>query len=141
MLYDTHLNVDPLSQETVPVVVTSDSDVAGIKMTLTEISVDSDSFTSTATGLDLTFDLISSSEPLGRVQVADGDIVTVTYQDFKPVVARSDTATWWISPGPCSLTPTPSDVSSITGSKKIFILMILGLVLMVFIRLHLRFSS
>jgi len=129
-VFDTDLNTDPLSVQIINVHVISNSDLVGIDMILTEETIDSNYFTSTATGMDLTFDKINSLEPLGIIKIADGDLVAVSYMDASPAVTRTDVAHWWDTTAPCLVTPTPPPVSTLSGSNRGLFILILGFIIL-----------
>lgn len=134
-VFDIDLNTNPATQQTVKVHVISNSDLVGIDMTLTEETVDSDIFTSTATGMDLTFDLINSLELLGILKIADGDLVAVTYLDTSPPANRTDVAHWWGSTGPCLVTPTAPPITIMSGHGKGVFILLLGSVMLIFLQI------
>ncbi|OGL46394.1 MAG: hypothetical protein A2161_03130 [Candidatus Schekmanbacteria bacterium RBG_13_48_7] len=131
-VFDTDLDTDPSSQQTVSVRVISNSDLIGINMVLTEATIHSDYFTSSATGIDLSFDLSSSLEPLGIIKVKDGDLLAVTYRDIAPVITRSDTAHWWNSAAPCATTPILTPLNALSSSNKNILIFFLGCLLVFF---------
>jgi hypothetical protein len=129
-VFDSDLNIDPSTQQTVIVHVISNSDLIGIDMTLKEITVDSDYFTSDANGMNLTFDLSNSLEFLGILKVADSDIIAVTYMDVYPSASRSDTAHWWDTTAPCLSTPTPVPVDTVSRLNLCVIFCIMAFMLL-----------
>ncbi len=70
---DLDLNLDPTVAETVDVTIASDTQPAGLSVTLTETGPDSARFRGSVT--------VSSSAAPGVLQVSDGDTITVTYID------------------------------------------------------------
>ncbi len=73
-----------LTASTVNVNVKSSSDTTGITVTLNK-------GTSSYTG---TVDFTTGASGFGKIQVANGDTVTVSYSDANPSGIRTDTATW-----------------------------------------------
>jgi len=75
-VYDPDANTDPNVQESLTVIVSSNSTPTGMLVTLIETDVDSGNFTGT---------LRLSSRPIeGRLFVSSGDILTVAYTDRYP---------------------------------------------------------
>ena len=91
-LRDPDLNTDPQSSQTVNVRIISTSDAAGISLTLKETDVDSGIFTSTSFGRDLRFTSGNSDDVNELIRAADGDTVTVIYNDVAPELKRTATA-------------------------------------------------
>jgi hypothetical protein len=105
-LRDPDLNIDPESSQTVNVRIISTSDATGISLTLKETDVDSGIFTSTSFGKDLRFTSGSSDDVNQLIRVADGDTISVIYNDVSP--QQMGTATAVIDATPPETTPIPS---------------------------------
>ena len=107
-LKDTDLNIDPESRQTVNVRITSTSDTTGITLTLKETGVDSGIFTSTSFGKDLRFTSGASDDVNELIRVANGDTITVIYNDVAPQQMRTATAAIDASPPLTTLIPSRS---------------------------------
>jgi len=107
-LQDMDLNADPGSIQDVDVRIISASDTQGITITLAETDVDTGVFTSNAFGTNLGFTTENSDDVNELIKVADGDTLTVIYNDIAPTQTRTDTATIDISPPETALTPSGS---------------------------------
>ena len=73
-LIDADINLDPGAVDTVTILVQSDSDPSGESVLLTETGMDTSEFVGTV-------DVHEGSGGTGHVGVANGDTLTVTYQD------------------------------------------------------------
>jgi hypothetical protein len=112
-VWDSDLNTNPSVAESYDVDVTSDTIYPStIPMTVTEISVDSEYFTTSSAGTDLGF-TYGASVPYSLIQVSDSDIVTVIYDDASPAGQRTDTAIWY-SAVPPTETPFPTTTPTVT---------------------------
>jgi len=108
---DADLNTDAGSVQTVAVTITSDSDPWGFTMTLVEAGVNSSLFTSQAAGTNLTF-TTGASDPTNKIiQVAEGNRITVVYNDVQPAMQRTNTAVVSSSP-PANLIVTPTTTTT-----------------------------
>ena len=118
MLVDTDLNTDPMTAESYDVDVTSQTDSSGIPMTVTEINVDSNVFTTSSGPNDLGF-TSSSSVPYSMIQVTDGDWVKVTYNDSSPPGTITDISWWYGSYPPPTNTPWPTGTPTATPTSTV----------------------
>jgi len=116
MLVDVDLNTDPMTAESYDVDVTSQTDSSGIPMTVTEINVDSNIFTTSSGPNDLGF-TSSSSVPYSMIQVSDGDWVKVTYNDSSPPGTITNTSWWYGSYPPPTNTPLPTGTPTSTPTS------------------------
>jgi len=100
-VWDRDLNGDTGAVETVEVRVWSDTDAAGITMTLAETSVNTDRFTSVGFGTNLSFTFGPSDDATESLQVREGDTLRVSYDDLLPAGQRLDYAQFalWDSDG------------------------------------------
>lgn len=104
---DWDRNTDPMSQETFDVTITSDTDPTGISMTLTEANENSGGFSSSATGIDLSFSTSGSDDINEIIHVTDWDTVTLTYDDPQPTQTSYDLSIWHSGAQPPTATPVP----------------------------------
>jgi hypothetical protein len=84
-VYDTDLNADPLTAESVSVTVSSDSEPAGEQVLLTETESNSSIFEGSV-------QLGIGPPASGLLEVQHGDVVTATYEEANPLGTRTDTA-------------------------------------------------
>ena len=104
-LTDMALNTDPNSAQAVDINVASDSDAAGITLSLAETGIDTGIFTSTAFGKNLGFTFQDSDDENKLIRVADGDTVTALFTDQVSEVSRMDQAIADASPPVTTLVP------------------------------------
>ena len=118
---DPDFNTDASTAQTVTVKIMSDSDPWGFMMTLKETGINSNLFTSRVAGTNLTFSSGTSDPASKRVQIAEGNRITVVYQDVLPAMERRSVATVQSAP-PVTLTVWPDTTTSygsvLVGTKR-----------------------
>lgn len=116
LVLDPDLNTNPSMAESYDVYVSSDTIYpTTIPMTVTEISIDSEYFTTSAAGTDLGF-TTGPSVPYSEIQISDGDEITVMYDNATPPGQRTDSSVWH-SAIPPTETPFPTTTPTTTSTS------------------------
>ncbi|MFQ5857439.1 MAG: hypothetical protein ACE5LU_17675 [Anaerolineae bacterium] len=107
---DPNADTDPEQMETVPVYVSSETDMRGIMIVVRETNTNTGIFTSAAAGRSVSFcwQCTESSQDEGVLKVSDGDLLTAFYSDPVHTDCCRDTARWYLSQTPATRTPTPT---------------------------------
>ena len=108
---DADLNTDITTPQAINVWITSDSDPWGFAMPLVETGANTNLFTSEAAGTNLAFTFEDSDPTNNLIQIAEGDQITVVYDDVQPAMARTNTAVVESSP-PATLIVIPIKTAS-----------------------------
>lgn len=118
---DPNANTNPAQRETVPVYVSSETDMRGIIIYVRETAVDSGVFTSVAAGRNLYFCWLcpTSSQAENLLKVSDGDLLTAFYADPVHSGCCQDTAWWYLTSATATptATVTPSPTLTLTPAE------------------------
>ncbi|OGL47165.1 MAG: hypothetical protein A2161_14235 [Candidatus Schekmanbacteria bacterium RBG_13_48_7] len=119
---DASQNKNLFGKDELKVRIFSDTDPDGIYVPLKETTNNSSIFTTASLGYSVHFTLSASDPLIPKIQVFDGDKITVEYLDDSPLDVRQTTAYWYQFMKP---TPTPSVPFNQTSLILIFLFTLL----------------